>query len=297
MGWYARRTIHQQETLLMAQAKKRHGQVKLGRALGLKTSPTLLLAYKDYDLTVSFTLGRNNISSSTCVTASIPVPPHIQCVVSNGWFEFGDTLGMHRYPTKNRPFDNIFNSHSTDEPFLRAFLTLPVQNLLLRLSSQFGACRLDITSEAMAITIGGIPHSEQTYDDLLDITLRCLEWLHTVTRIKTIVFGQRAADAAVSHHTLVNPDDSTLTCPPLAVTSIVIDADSYNPRQVERFLTYAINHIGHVYLKHVVDVVVCGNMACVHPNLRNNLVNLCHSVSVHGRDAGTESLDAEVEGK
>lgn len=277
-GQYLGKKIRHQETLFTAQAKKRKGQIKLGRVFGLQTEPTLLLKYEDYDLTVS------NISDGTCAKCLIPMPSHVRCAVYQGLSVPFKTSEMHQFHTGNSVFDQTFTSESTDDTFLRAFLTRPIQHLLLRLSTQFEACRIGITSEMFDMTIGGIPDSVQAYDFFLDTTLVCLEWLDKGTLLHTIAFGTGTSEAIASAHTAVNPDISTLTVPPLALTHIIIDADSYDFYHVERFLTYAVNYIGSTHLKNAVDVSVYGNMENLHPNLRNSLMNLCKTVSAHGEN-------------
>lgn len=277
IGWICirvlleRKKLDQQEMLLDVQARKRNGRVKPGR-LGRWTYPTLLLKYKEYDLTISVTPGGRYPPPYTCAKSSIPLPSHIRCALL---FKASEMLKL-----GTSVFDTPFTSQSPDDAFLRAFLTSPIQQQLLRLSKQCGMCEVTIKNNTFEIKIRGIPDSIQEYDQFLDVTLLCLDRLHAGL-VRTVFFGTVRSDAMISAYTVVNPEVSALTMPPLAVTQIIIDADSYHFHQLEQFLTYAVNHIGQVYLKNTVEVSVYGNIENLHPNLRNSLTNLCKRLTVY----------------
>ena len=78
-----------------------------------------------------------------------------------------------------------------------------------------------------------------------------------------------------------NPDSSELTLPLAQLKQIVVDSETYNFHLVERFLTYAIDHIGQDYLKKNVDAHIYGDPEKLQQNLRNNFTNLCKSITVH----------------
>ena len=102
------------------------------------------------------------------------------------------------------------------------------------------------------------------------LTFRC----HTVERI---VFGDLPVEEIPSS-TLRNPDVSTLTFPFVRLKHVIIDAETHDFGQVERFLTYAVNNIGQPYLREHVAVHVYGDSEKLHPNFLNNFRNLCKGV-------------------
>ncbi len=96
--------------------------------------------------------------------------------------------------------------------------------------------------------------------------------------VECLLFGNLPVREAEAPRTLRNPDVTTATLPFRRLRQIVIDADSYDFYQLERFVTYAVNVIGEDYLKEQVDVEIHGNADRLHPNLRNVLTNLCRRV-------------------
>jgi hypothetical protein len=98
---------------------------------------------------------------------------------------------------------------------------------------------------------------------------------------ESIIFG----DSQISYHgvsrPLYNPDVSTLAIPFIQLKRLGIQTETYDFHLVEYFLTYAINTIDRIYLKHHVDVHIYGNIEKLHPNLRNNFITLCKSVYLH----------------
>jgi hypothetical protein len=110
--------------------------------------------------------------------------------------------------------------------------------------------------------------------------------------VEHIIFGTQCISEEARLTTLQNPDVSTLTFPFMLLKQIVIETDTYQFYQIEHFLTYAINYIGQDYLKTKVDVHVYGDIENLHPNIRNNLTNLCKCVHVFGKD---EFLFQEVD--
>lgn len=106
------------------------------------------------------------------------------------------------------------------------------------------------------------------------LTFRC----HLVT---VIVFGERIIEPVPSQEALYNPDVIRLTVPFQFLRRLVIHTDTYNFSLLERFLTYAVNVLGQEYLATQVDAHIYGEPAHLHPNLRNNLTNLCRRVYTH----------------
>lgn len=58
----------------------------------------------------------------------------------------------------------------------------------------------------------------------------------------------------------------------------MIQPDTSDMYQVERFLTYAVNSLGLPYLKQRVTVHLYGHPYALHPNLRNNFDHLFKQV-------------------
>ncbi|ODS34714.1 MAG: heat repeat-containing PBS lyase [Candidatus Scalindua rubra] len=98
-------------------------------------------------------------------------------------------------------------------------------------------------------------------------------------QITTVVFGKVSTDD--ERTTLKNPDVSELTMPMKNLIKILVDTESYDFRQVERFLTYAVNYIGEKRLKKYVEVHINGDPDKLHPNLQNLFNNLCKNVEMH----------------
>ena len=111
---------------------------------------------------------------------------------------------------------------------------------------------------------------------------------HTVEKV---VFG--GSPFPDSEFTIYNPDVNDWSVPCVHLKQIVIHADTYPFHRLEQFLTYAVNSLGQAYLKATVDVVVYGGGSKIlHPNIRNNLLCLCHrvkTVSIHDEQSGFSS--------
>jgi hypothetical protein len=95
-----------------------------------------------------------------------------------------------------------------------------------------------------------------------------------------IVFGDAAVPDEAAPTTLCNPDVADFTLPMPHLKRIVIHTDTYDFHLEERFVTYAINHIGQMTLKKV-EVEVVGNPEQLHPNLRNTLTSLCNTITIN----------------
>ncbi|ODS34707.1 MAG: heat repeat-containing PBS lyase [Candidatus Scalindua rubra] len=94
--------------------------------------------------------------------------------------------------------------------------------------------------------------------------------------VTRIVFGEISTDD--DETSLKNPDVSELTIPMKNISKVIVDAETYDFHQVERFITYAVNYIGEKRLRKKVEVVIHGNPEKLHPNLRNLFKNLFREV-------------------
>ncbi len=121
-----------------------------------------------------------------------------------------------------------------------------------------------------------IPLLEDTHKEVRKEATRTLKVI--CASLHTVIFGQSAQHNMSRQTMLQNPDVSTLMSPMTDIKHIIIYTGTYDFYQVERFLTYAVNHIGQTHLKNDVDVYLCGNPEKLHPNLYNNLTNLCKHV-------------------
>ena len=129
------------------------------------------------------------------------------------------------------------------------------------------------------LTLGAqaIPALTQVWEEsAIEEVATMLEQLYAL--IETVAFGTNRDDTLDPKSTLWNPEVSTLTLAMPGLERIVVDADTYDFHQVERFLTYAVNYIGQDYLKKNVEVHVYGDPDKLHPNLQNNFLNLCKQV-------------------
>ena len=99
--------------------------------------------------------------------------------------------------------------------------------------------------------------------------------------IKTVIFGTDLAAGFNRSTTLVNPDVAECRLPMPTLQNIIVYTATYDFRLVERFVTYAVNHIGQKHLMEHVEVHIYGNPDRLHPNLRNTLTNLCNCVEIH----------------
>lgn len=102
--------------------------------------------------------------------------------------------------------------------------------------------------------------------------------------IKTIAFGMKRQRFHRPHSILHNPDVSRLSLPLSRLEQVVIHTPTYNFRQVECFLTYAVNVLGQAFLKKHVEVHIYEDSEQLHPNLLNNFTNLCKNVYSHAED-------------
>jgi HEAT repeat protein len=100
--------------------------------------------------------------------------------------------------------------------------------------------------------------------------------------IETVVFGSLPLESLDPRTTLWNLETVNLTMMMPALSTIIIQADTYDFYQVERFLTYVVNYLGQDYVKHQVKVHLYGHPYSLHPNLRNNLEHLFERVEIQG---------------
>ena len=99
--------------------------------------------------------------------------------------------------------------------------------------------------------------------------------------VEIVVFGDDTPNNLDPHTTLINLDVSRLKIPLSQLKQIVLYTNSYDFPLVERFITYAVNHIGQKYLRKRVEVHIYGDPDTLHPNLRNSFKNLCNAVKEH----------------
>ncbi len=136
---------------------------------------------------------------------------------------------------------------------------------------------------AEALEKVGVPAIEPLQNVLRDshalISKEAQEILeHIYVSCDTVVFGQGECDFCEPATTLSNVDVSDLNISLSALKRIVIHTGTHNFRQVEQFLTYAVNVIGQKHLKKYVEVFIYEDPENLHPNLRNTLKNLCKQV-------------------
>lgn len=102
-----------------------------------------------------------------------------------------------------------------------------------------------------------------------------------LSSVRIVVFGNLHVKESRKRYTFVNPDVETLAMPMEKLVHLVIHIPTYEFHRLERFLTYAINHVGQQHLKQHVEAHLYGNPADLHTNLRNTLNNLCKQVKEH----------------
>lgn len=112
-----------------------------------------------------------------------------------------------------------------------------------------------------------------------DLIAETLKEIYAV--IKTVIFGTAPAGAFNRATTLVNPDVAECHLPMSRLQNIIIYTGTHDFQLVERFLTYAVNHIGQKHLNDHVEAHIYDDPDKLHPNLRNTLTNLCKCVDIH----------------
>jgi hypothetical protein len=105
-----------------------------------------------------------------------------------------------------------------------------------------------------------------------------------LSSVKIVVFGTLQVKASRKRVTFKNPDVEALTLPMERLEHLVVHIPTYDFHALERFLTYAINHIGQQYLRQHVVVHLYGEPTDLHTNLRNTLNNLCKEVKEHAEN-------------
>jgi hypothetical protein len=95
-----------------------------------------------------------------------------------------------------------------------------------------------------------------------------------------IIFDEALATDDTALTMLRNPDMTDFILPLPYLKRIIIHAETYDFHLVERFVTYAVNHIGQRALKQV-EAELIGDPSRLHPNLRNTLMSLCKQVTAH----------------
>jgi hypothetical protein len=203
--------------------------------------------------------------------------------------ESAKTLGIANAPQATLP---LITTLKDDDPFVRLHAARALgylkdkraqQALLDRLHDKDDLVRAEAAEALQCIGDSRafhtlIPLLEDTHQEVRKEATRTLTVI--CASLHTIIFGQSAEHNMSRQTMLHNPDVSTLISPMTALKHIIIHTGTYDFYQVERFLTYAVNHIGQKHLKNGVDVYLYGNPEKLHPNLYNNLTNLCKHVYV-----------------
>jgi len=86
-------------------------------------------------------------------------------------------------------------------------------------------------------------------------------------------------------NTLHNPDVSRLTIAMNSLNRILIDTATYDFHFVERFITYAVNHVGRLHLKRNVEVHIYGDPGKLHGNLKSLFESLLREVVFYKKAA------------
>jgi len=95
--------------------------------------------------------------------------------------------------------------------------------------------------------------------------------------VTTIVFGQSVPEDEL-RTIFKDPEVSDLTMPLQSLNKIIIHMSAFDFRKIERFVTYALNHIGREHLKNNVEVYIHGDCKKLPPNLRNLFEGLFKNV-------------------
>jgi hypothetical protein len=98
--------------------------------------------------------------------------------------------------------------------------------------------------------------------------------------IETVTFGAVPLNHTAPETTWQNPDLKEWMLPLRRLQQVLIDSATCDPILLERFLTYGMEYLGRDHLKRL-DVHIYGNLNALHPNLRNNLTNLCQNITSH----------------
>ncbi len=102
--------------------------------------------------------------------------------------------------------------------------------------------------------------------------------------VEAVVFGSISIDLPDPRITVWNLETSDLTMVMPALSTVIIQPDTYDFYQVERFLTYAVNSLGQDHLKHRVAVHLYGHPYSLPPNLRNSLEHLFERIVIRGME-------------
>jgi hypothetical protein len=269
--------VRYQEQLLDSQARKRHGAVQ--KTFLSLTYPTCILTASGYELIIETDSFEYKRDPSITARASLTLHRPVRLELCSG--SYGHALGRRYLQTGTAEFDAMFNSQGTDGHVFQGLFSPSIQAQLLHLHKQCTHCRILLTPKTFTFSITPVPADEHQYDLFFESVLACCHQLHECTRIRTVWFSTVPPNSLDLTQTLLNPDVSALSVPPLDMQHIRIDATSYPFHRLEQFLTYAVNHIGQDYLKKSVMVTVYGNIKRLHPNLQNSLTNICQQMIIH----------------
>lgn len=141
--------------------------------------------------------------------------------------------------------------------------------------SEFGKLRVDY--QRRTIKFGKNLHWKEagTVATLLSDML-----IYSCATTEVVLFGDSAFLDEIPENILHNPDVSQLISPLFHLNRIIIETETYDFHQVERFFTYALNALGQTYLKKEVSACVYGKPDRLHPLIHNNLINFCKSVEL-----------------
>lgn len=119
----------------------------------------------------------------------------------------------------------------------------------------------------------------ESNDELRKDAQEAIERIYT-QKIETVFFGKGELKVRNERSLLRNPDMETLLIPLSNLKRLAIHADTHDFHLLERFQTYAVNHIGR-QLKEQVEVHIYGDPKKLHSNLRNSFQHICKAVNVH----------------
>lgn len=101
--------------------------------------------------------------------------------------------------------------------------------------------------------------------------------------IETVAFGRVPCEETPSPTCWHNPDVMQFRLPLRRLRRIEIDAATAPFREIDRFLTYALEYMGQEFLRLNVTAHLRGSPDALPRNLRNNLANLCKRIETRGR--------------
>lgn len=133
----------------------------------------------------------------------------------------------------------------------------------------FGTLAIKPAEHIFSLTISGNIHFQKELANVIT---------ELYYKITCIIFDRDSGEPADTYSEFLNPDSKAMKIPLNNLKKIIIKSENHNPMEIEKFVTYAINHMDENLLKDRIEVEIRGDRSKIKPNLLNLLKSHFKSV-------------------